>query len=213
MRPNSVTDDFGTVGGGDGNTASGLNATVGGGVSNTASGYQATVGGGGINTASGYQATVPGGVYNTAGGKLSFAAGTRAKANNTGMFVWADDQYADFPSAGESNFTPAANQFLARARGGVVLVSATDGSGDSTAGVQLAAGGGSWSSLSDRNAKENLTPVNVRDALDKVAAMPIQTWNYKAQDDSIRHIGPKAQDVYAAFGVGEKETMITTIDG
>ena len=42
--------------------------------------------------------------------------------------------------------------------------------------------------------------------------MPVSTWNYKSQDPSIRHIGPMAQDVFGAFGVGEKETMITTID-
>ena len=54
--------------------------------------------------------------------------------------------------------------------------------------------------------------MNGREALEKVAAMPISTWNYKSQDPSIRHIGPMAQDVFGAFGVGEKETMITTID-
>ena len=42
--------------------------------------------------------------------------------------------------------------------------------------------------------------------------MPISTWNCKAHDESIRHIGPMAEDFHATFGVGEKETMITTID-
>ncbi|MBK8128134.1 MAG: hypothetical protein IPK53_04070 [bacterium] len=32
------------------------------------------------------------------------------------------------------------------------------------------------------------------------------------QDDGIRHIGPMAQDFYAAFGIGESDTTITTID-
>jgi hypothetical protein len=27
----------------------------------------------------------------------------------------------------------------------------------------------------------------------------MQTWNWKAQAESIRHIGPMAQDFYAAF--------------
>ena len=38
------------------------------------------------------------------------------------------------------------------------------------------------------------------------------TWNYKSQDAAIRHMGPVAQDFYAAFGVGEDDTHITTID-
>ena len=42
--------------------------------------------------------------------------------------------------------------------------------------------------------------------------MPIKTWNYKTQADSIRHIGPTAQDFKSAFGVGESETGITTVD-
>ncbi len=63
---NSVTADFGTVSGGDNNTASGNRATVGGGNHNTASGINATVGGGHNNTSSGEFATVGGGDINTA---------------------------------------------------------------------------------------------------------------------------------------------------
>ena len=54
--------------------------------------------------------------------------------------------------------------------------------------------------------------VDGREILERLRDLPIATWNYKAQDESIRHIGPMAQDFSAAFGVGEKETMITTID-
>ncbi len=38
------------------------------------------------------------------------------------------------------------------------------------------------------------------------------TWNYRSQDAAIRHIGPVAQDFYAAFGVGEDDRHISTID-
>src|SRR5262249_25478123 len=41
---------------------------------------------------------------------------------------------------------------------------------------------------------------------------PIETWNYKAQDASIRHMGPMAQDFYAAFGLGEDKLGIGTLD-
>jgi hypothetical protein len=194
-----------TVSGGYNNSASGGQATVGGGGNNTASGDGATVGGGGDNTASGYAATVPGGSNNTAQGPASFAAGYRAKANHQGAFVWADSNDFDFASTGDYEFS-------ARTTGGVRFVSAIDGSGNPTAGVTLAAGGGSWSSISDLNAKANFSSVDGQDVLASLAEVPITTWNYKAQDSSIRHMGPMAQDFYAAFGLGESETAITTVD-
>jgi hypothetical protein len=61
--PNKVTADFGTVGGGYGNTSDRL-ATVGGGADNTASGGHATVGGGGENNSSAAYATIGGGGVN-----------------------------------------------------------------------------------------------------------------------------------------------------
>jgi hypothetical protein len=112
--PNRVTADFGTVGGGFGNTSSGEYATVGGGAKNTSSGPDATVGGGRLNSCSGARATVPGGFWNSATGLSSFAAGFRAKANHDGSFVWADSQEADFAST-------TSNQFNIRASGGVRL--------------------------------------------------------------------------------------------
>jgi hypothetical protein len=47
--------------------------------------------------------------------------------------------------------------------------------------------------------------------LDKVAALPISTWNFKKINDG-RHMGPMAQDFYAAFGLGGGETTITSVD-
>lgn len=125
--PNRVWADYGAVGGGSMNTASGWHATVGGGYNNTASNDEATIGGGGnhyatgvaatigggdVNTAYGNYATVPGGRSNSAAGDYGFAAGRNAKAPNQGSFVWADSTNADFSSTGN-------NQFLIRAVGGV----------------------------------------------------------------------------------------------
>jgi len=78
--------------------------------------------------------------------------------------------------------------------------------------VLLAAGGNSWSAVSDRAAKEHFEPVDVRAVLDAVAAMPITTWNYKTQGDTVRHMGPMAQDFRAAFGLGVSDKLIDTID-
>ena len=70
---------------------------------------------------------------------------------------------------------------------------------------------GTFVSASDRNLKENFKPVSAREMLDKVATLPISRWNYK-QDASSEHVGPMAQDFYAAFSVGPDDKHITTID-
>jgi hypothetical protein len=41
---------------------------------------------------------------------------------------------------------------------------------------------------------------------------PMQTWTARGQDPSVRHMGPMAQDFAAAFGVGEDDTHIATIE-
>jgi hypothetical protein len=70
---------------------------------------------------------------------------------------------------------------------------------------------GTFVSSSDRNVKENFTPVQPRGVLEKVAALPLTSWNYKA-DSGTRHLGPMAQDFYAAFGVGPDDKHIATVD-
>jgi len=217
---NTATNDASTVSGGDFNIASGVTATVGGGNNNTASGALATVGGGegnsaggdfatvsggGFNNASGDHAIAPGGANCQATGTASFAAGRRAQAVNEGAFVWADNNNFAISST-------TSNEFTARATGGVRFVSAINNTGTPTAGVTLAAGGGAWASLSDVNAKANFADVDARALLMNLANIPVKTWNYKSQAESIRHIGPTAQDFKAAFGVGEDETRITTVD-
>ena len=64
---------------------------------------------------------------------------------------------------------------------------------------------------SDRNAKENFRPVDAQEVLGKVASLPLSRWNYK-QDAISQHIGPMAQDFYAAFNVGPDDKHITTVD-
>ena len=100
------------------------------------------------------------------------------------------------------------SRMFIKAPGGITMLSDEA----ETHGVSLAAGGGAWTTVSDRNAKENFAAVNAREVLEKVAALPVQTWNYKTQPKSIRHIGPMAQDFSAAFHCGETNTGITTID-
>jgi hypothetical protein len=70
---------------------------------------------------------------------------------------------------------------------------------------------GSACCSSDRNAKENFTPLEPREVLEKVAALPITRWNYK-NDPLTPHLGPMSQDFYAAFGVGPDDKHIATVD-
>jgi len=218
---NSATGSHATVGGGSGNSATGINATVGGGLDNQATHVSTTVGGGNLNVAyerhatvsggysntAGLRATVPGGYDNTASGDYSFAAGTQARATHVGSFVWAcKANFLDFASTAD-------NEFSVRAIGGVRFVSAINfGSGVPTAGVRLAAGGSSWSVISDRAVKENVTAVDGEQILDRLSRIPIAEWNLLTQDPSIRHVGPMAQDFYAAFGLGEDERYINSGD-
>ncbi len=184
-----------------GNQVTGDGGTIGGGEANSVAGAAGTVAGGERNSASGAYAAVPGGNNNTAGGAYSFAAGRRAKANNQGSFVWGDSTDADITSA-------ASNQFLARASGGVYFYT----NSDLTSGAYMGAGDGAWNTVTDRNLKENFADVDSRALLDRLARVPVTTWNYKSQDAAIRHIGPVAQDFYAAFSVGQDDTHISTLD-
>ena len=68
-----------------------------------------------------------------------------------------------------------------------------------------------FNNSSDRNIKEQFQPVNPAEVLARVASLPITSWNFK-QDAATRHIGPMAQDFYAAFNVGSDEKHIATVD-
>jgi hypothetical protein len=70
----------------------------------------------------------------------------------------------------------------------------------------------SINNISDRHLKKNLEPVDAQEVLAKVAALPIQRWNLKSDERNTPHLGPMAQDVHAAFGVGADDRHISTID-
>ena len=153
---------------------------------NTASRGGSTVSGGVSNTASGILATVAGGRDNEASGDYSFAAGRRAKATHQGSFVFADSQDADFNSTAD-------NEFSIRASGGILL-------------------NGAVLHASDRNMKDDFTDISTQEILDKVVDMPITSWRFKSEDNSVRHIGPVAQDFMETFGYGLDDKHITATD-
>ncbi len=197
---NIVSADMGTVGGGKGNTASGVASTVTGGYGNVASGFGSIVAGGGINTASGSTSTVPGGYVNLASGASSFAAGFVAQATDSGSFVWCQQ-------GGQVCSSKGTNSFVVSVDGPIYFY---DGSGGQ--GCYLSTGSGSWTCSSDRNLKENMVSIDPRLVLDRVARMPISQWSMKSDAAGHKHIGPMAQDFYAAFGLGETDKYIAQGD-
>jgi hypothetical protein len=65
---------------------------------------------------------------------------------------------------------------------------------------------------SDRNLKENITLLDGKEVLTRLAGIPVSSWNYTSQGPSIRHIGPMAQDFKSAFNVGESDRFINMVD-
>ncbi|MFF2236277.1 tetratricopeptide repeat protein [Streptomyces anulatus] len=55
------------------------------------------------------------------------------------------------------------------------------------------------------------TQQNGFDILTAVASLPVSTWSYRG-DENVRHLGPMAQDWYAAFGLGADDRSIHMID-
>jgi Chaperone of endosialidase len=218
---NTVNDFDSTIAGGNGNTvqAGASSSTIGGGLQNIISAYESVIGGGndnqitvgayvatisgGVhNRVGGAGATVPGGNSNQAGGINSFAAGTAALATNNGAFVWADaTSYSGFSSTTD-------NQFNVRAAGGARLFS----NATATLGAQLAPNATSWTSLSDRSAKENIQPIDAMGVLERLAQLPITQWSYKEDPTHRRYIGPMAQDFHHAFELGDDDKRINTLD-
>lgn len=178
------------------------------GVNNTATGWQALYSNtiGNQNTANGSHA-----LYSNTTGTFNVAVGSQA-----GKFAGGSIANA---TSSNSVYIGAATMALASGDTGEIVIGANavgKGSGTAvlgTSGAYLTAGG-VWTNASDRNLKTNFTSLDQQSILGKIATLPITEWNYKAESATTTHIGPMAQDFYAAFGLGGSagETSISTID-
>lgn len=200
-----AAESYSAIGGGNNNNiaAAASHGTIAGGNQNNIgiNADRAVIGGGGFNTvgANALYATIPGGNNNFATNR-AFAAGTQAKANHSGAFVWGDSTLANIASTN-------ANSVTMRAAGGYRFFS----NSGATAGVSLAPGATAWAVISDRNVKKDFAPVDSRMILEKLAALPITSWRYQwEKQDVTPHIGPMAQDFKAAFYPGSDDKSITT---
>ncbi|MDI9914160.1 tail fiber domain-containing protein [Rhodococcus sp. IEGM 1379] len=59
---------------------------------------------------------------------------------------------------------------------------------------------------------ETPVPTSAQDVLDRLCALHISTWTYGFDHESIRHLGPMAQDFAATFGLGSNNKQIAVID-
>jgi len=200
---------YGVIGGGYGNYLyfgdSNNYSVIAGGIGNRIGHESGAIGGGEENRVAGRWGVIPGGYFSRAFGEMSFAAGYRAYATNAGSFVWN----------GSPQITASTNDFsfTVRCLGGARFITSTytNGFPGVTNGVILAAGGSSWASLSDRNSKTNFHPIQPRVVLAKLADMPVSMWEYKGSPGRA-YIGPTAQDFHQAFGLGQDDKSISTLD-
>jgi endosialidase-like protein len=180
---------------GSGNYAAGVAALFNNttGSNNTASGYQAltTNATGSSNTALGYGADVSSGTLTNA---TAIGNGASVSASNTMVF---------------GNASVTGWGFGANVSSGKAIVVGTNGANGNAAYLTT---GGAWTNASDRNVKEGISPVDGGQVLAKVVALPVSQWSYKGEDPAHRHIGPMAQDFHAAFGLGDDDRHISTID-
>jgi hypothetical protein len=64
---------------------------------------------------------------------------------------------------------------------------------------------------SDISLKQNIQAVDADAVLERVAALPMNSWEYTGRPGE-RHIGPMAQDFRDAFQLGAEETTISVVD-
>lgn len=64
---------------------------------------------------------------------------------------------------------------------------------------------------SSRDLKTDFASLAPREALSRVAALPVSLWSYKTEKE-IRHVGPMAEDFHQAFGLGADDKHIAPGD-
>ncbi|WP_160153187.1 tail fiber domain-containing protein [Microbulbifer sp. ALW1] len=86
-----------------------------------------------------------------------------------------------------------------------------DNTGTLTVQGNLVANGVTYTS--SRAAKANFSNVNADEILAKVDQLDVLSWNYNRDPESIRHIGPMAEDFHKQFGLnGDKDGVISASD-
>jgi hypothetical protein len=136
----------------------------------------------------------------------TFAFGKFASNNGfSGTFVWSDGSAT---ASADTFRNTANNEFAARATGGFRFRTNLTG----TTGCNLPAGSGVFNCTSSRTTKENFRLIDGNDVLARLRKIPVSSWNYIAEGQQVRHMGPMAEDFYQAFGLGTGNTSIGVQD-
>lgn len=176
--------------GGNGNLVEGNNGVAVGGEQNTVSGVGAIVAGGRYNTASGQDSATLGGSRNLAVGARAVAIGTKARPTHQGA-VLISTLANGAPTMATDTFASAATEeFAVRSAGVRILTNLAE-----SAGVTMAAGGSSWVTVSDANAKDRITEIvgDIADFYDELKIV-----SYVMGEEQIG-VGITAQNYYATF--------------
>lgn len=202
IGPYSTAMGYNTTASGRASTAMGENTTASGnatamGYNTAASGYASTAMGR-YTTASDYASTAMGD-NTTASGDKTTAIGTYVSTNgHQGSCIIGDNSTTTVANSS------ANNQMMMRFDGGYALYS----SAVLTAGVSMASGGNSWSSISDSTKKEHFAEASGEYFLQSISQLRLGSWNYKGQDaQCYRHYGPMAQEVFHYFGKDQHGTI------
>lgn len=141
--------------------------------------------------------------YNVTADQDHTTAMGKFASNNgfTGTFVWSDGSATQ---SADTFRNTANNEFAARATGGFRFRTNLTG----TTGCNLPAGSGVFNCTSTRTTKENFSLVDGNDILASLRKVPVSTWNYIAEGQQSRHLGPMAEDFYGAFKLGTSDKSI-----
>jgi FtsZ-binding cell division protein ZapB len=192
MGDGTIASGFSSTAMGNGTLASGLISTAMGVNTNAIGDYSTAIGN--TTTASG-RISLATGNETIASGDNSTAMGKKVNTNfKPGAFIIGDND----PNGEGSTLSGKSDEFVARFWNGYYFLT----SGNNTRfGVQIGHNGNSWTSICDKNRKENFEPIDGDEVLQKIAKMNFTSWNYKMQDaKTYRHYGIMAQDFYNAFG-------------
>jgi hypothetical protein len=138
----------------------------------------------------------------TADADYSTAMGVRASTNGKiGSFVWGGTSTT---SLVDSVMAQANGEFVARAPGGFRFRT----NPSLSTGCDLPTGSGVFSCSSSRTLKDDFQTVDGEDVLSHLRAMPVMSWKFIEEHPGVKHIGPFAEDFYAAFGLGDSNTAI-----
>jgi trimeric autotransporter adhesin len=209
----------GTVASGTFSTAMGQFVTASGTVS-AAIGDRA-VASGTRSTALGHETVASGrsstamGTGTTASGDYSTAMGALASTNGrSGSIIFAAQ--TTLGAGADTVRATANNSFIVRAQrlwfGKAGDQVATPGRYIETSTGAYLSDGGTWTNASSVRLKIDFRNEDADAVLARLADLPVRSWRYRAEDPGVRHIGPTAQDFRAAFGLGDGDEAISTVD-